>query len=126
LAVNFVLSVALAWWLTSIDYPATHAGLALAISVAAILNAGLLYRGLRRDGALSHGAGWPVLTLRIVAANAVMILALNWLARPVDWWLAADIWARAGWLGLTVGVAAAVYFIVLALSGLRPAQLRLG
>ncbi|MGB5246618.1 MAG: murein biosynthesis integral membrane protein MurJ [Woeseia sp.] len=126
LVVNFLLSVTLAWWLTSINYPATHAGLALAISVSAMLNAALLYRGLRREGALSHGEGWWPLTLRMLLANVVMIALLEWLARPLDWWLTADALSRAGWLGITVAGAAAAYFIALAASGLRFSQLRLG
>ena len=56
LAVNFLLSVSLAWYLTAIGYAGSHAGLALAISVAAIVNAVLLYRGLLRDKVLRHSA----------------------------------------------------------------------
>ncbi|MGB5347268.1 MAG: murein biosynthesis integral membrane protein MurJ [Woeseia sp.] len=126
LVVNFVLSVALAWWLTSINYPATHAGLALAISVSAMLNAGLLYRGLRRDEALQHGKGWWPLAARMALANLAMIAALIWLDRPLDWWLAADPLARAGWMSVTVIAAAVIYFGSLAASGLRFSQLRLG
>ena len=58
LAINFGLSVVLAWWLTEIGYVGTHAGLALAISMAAIANAWLLFRGLRSDGVVATGDGW--------------------------------------------------------------------
>ncbi len=126
LAVNFLLSVALAWWLTAIDYGATHAGLALATSVAAMLNAALLYRGLRRDGVVVHGRGWWALLLRLVAGNAAMLLTLFSLSRPLDWWLGAAPLLRAGWLGLTITAAAAAYFAALWLSGMRISQLRLG
>ena len=126
LAVNFLLSVLLAGWLTAIGYAATHAGLALATSVAAMVNAALLYRGLRRDGALVHAGGWWPLLLRLSAGNVVMLLLLGWLSRPLAWWLEAAIAVRAGWLGLTILCAAAVYFAVLWLSGMRLSQLRLG
>lgn len=126
LGVNFVLSVLLAWWLTSINYPATHAGLAFAISVSAVLNALLLYRGLRRDGALVHGAGWLPMVLRLAFANGVMIAVLAWLSRPLSWWLQVDILERSTWLTTSVTVAAMAYFAALLLAGLRPAQLRLG
>ena len=125
LAVNFLLSVLLAWWLTAIGYAATHAGLALATSVAAILNAALLYRGLLRDRALVHAEGWWALLLRIAAGNAAMILLLHSLSRPLSWWLEAAMPLRAGWLGLTILCAAVVYFAVLWLSGMRLSQLRL-
>ena len=71
LAVNFVLSITLAWYLTSIGFAGTHAGLALAISIAALLNGVLLYRGLLRDGVLRHSAGWRSLFLQAIAANGV-------------------------------------------------------
>jgi putative peptidoglycan lipid II flippase len=125
LLVNFVLSVVLAWWLTSIDYAAPHAGLALATSVAALVNAGLLYRGLRQEGVIVHVHGWLALSLRFALANAAMALALLAFQRPLQWWLDADTMLRAGWLGVTIAAAAVVYFAVLALAGTRPSQLRL-
>ncbi len=123
LAVNFGLSVVLAWYLTSIGFAGSHAGLALAISVAAILNAALLYRGLRHEGVLRHEPGWLALLLRILGANAAMVGILWWLHRPTAWWLGAGIGERVSWLGVTVVVAAAGYFAVLALLGMRPSQL---
>jgi putative peptidoglycan lipid II flippase len=84
LAVNFVLSVSLAWYLTRIGFAGTHAGLALAISVAALLNAFLLYRGLRRDGVVRHGKGWTSLLLRTAVANLVMTAVLVFLQRTAD------------------------------------------
>ncbi len=126
LAVNFVLSVLLAWWLTTIGYRATHAGLALATSVAAMLNALLLYRGLRRDGSLRHGAGWGALLARLALALAAMLAVLVALDRPLAWWLAAGLGERCAWLALTIGSAAGSYFLVLWLAGLRTRHLRLG
>ncbi len=125
LLVNFVLSVALAWWLVAIGYSAPHAGLALAISVAALVNAGLLYRGLRRDGVMVHSSGWLAFIARMSAANAAMVAAIYFLMRPLEWWLQADTAARALWLGGTIAAAVAVFFIMLLLAGGRLSQLRL-
>lgn len=125
LAVNFVLSVALAWFLTSIGYAANHAGLALATSVAAIANAWLLYRGLRRKEILKSSAGWGIFMLRVLVANAAMIGALVWLARPLDWWIAAGLFERALHLGIAILAGAGVYFIVLAVLGMRLSQFSL-
>ena len=85
LAVNFVLSVVLAYVLTRAEYEGTHAGLALAISVSAILNAWLLYRGLRRDCVLMHGHGWGRLFLQVGAGIVVMTLCLFAMQRSLDW-----------------------------------------
>jgi putative peptidoglycan lipid II flippase len=125
LAINFVLSVLLAWYLTSIAYAASHAGLALATSVAAIANAWLLYRGLRREGSLTHRAGWGLLLLRVVIANAVMIAVLIWLQRPLDWWIEASTLGRSLQLGVAIVAAAAVYFVTLIVLGMRLSQFRL-
>ncbi len=125
LAINFALSVLLAWYLTRIGYPATHAGLALAISVAAIANAWLLYRGLRRHGFLTHSAGWGWLTVRTLIANAALIAGLLWLQRPLDWWIDASLSERSLQLGMTIVGGAIVYFGTLVVFGLRPSQLSL-
>lgn len=125
LAVNFVLSIALAYVLTRQGYVGTHAGLALAISVAAILNAWLLYRGLRRDGIIQHSSGWIGLIVKCLAANVVMAASLLFFARSLEFWLDAGSVARAGWLLLQVGLGAGAYAATLLVLGLRPATLRL-
>ena len=125
LAINFVLSVLLAWYLTNVGYAASHAGLALATSIAAIANAWLLYRGLRRERSLTHTAGWGALMLRIVIANAAMIAALLWLQRPLDWWIGASTFDRSFQLLMVIVAGAAVYFVTLAVLGLRLSQFRL-
>ncbi len=125
LAVNFTLSVMLAWYLTRIDYAGTHAGLALAISVAAIVNAYLLYRGLCRDRVMVHSGGWGALGLQVIGANVAMVLLLVALARPLGWWLNASVFERCGWLAVEVITGAGIYFATLLLLGLRPSKLRL-
>ena len=125
LAINFVLSVLLAWYLTSVGYAASHAGLALATSIAAIANAWLLYRGLRQEGSLTHTVGWGLLMLRVLIANAAMIAALLWFQRPLDWWIDARTFDRSLQLGMVIVSCAIVYFITLAVLGLRRSQFRL-
>ena len=124
LAVNFVLSVVLAYTLTRAGYAGTHAGLALAISIAALVNAWLLYRGLRRGNILTHSPGWAVFLARVVFANAAMIVCLYYLARPLDWWLETSAWGRTVWLGIIVTAGAMSYFVALLASGARPAHFR--
>ncbi|MEX2494915.1 MAG: murein biosynthesis integral membrane protein MurJ [Woeseia sp.] len=125
LAVNFVLSVALAWGLTRIGYAGTHAGLALAISIAAIVNAWLLFRGLRRDRVVGLTAGWRPLLARFAVANGAMAFCLVQFARPLDWWLSSGLASRSLWLAITISAGAAVYFLALLVAGARPADLRL-
>ena len=122
LAVNFVLSVALAWYLTSINFASSHAGLALAISVAALLNAYLLYRGLRREGVVRHSSGWRKLLIQVFISNGVMLGIIDWLTHPVAWWLDVDIFTRIIWLTVCVAGGAIVYFLVLLSLGMRPSD----
>ena len=123
LTVNLFLSVLLAWYLTSIGYAGNHAGLALAISVAALLNAWLLYRGLRKDGVLKHSSGWGMLLLQTLIATIAMAVTVIWLNRPLAWWIDSTAIVRAGWLTVVIAVGAGVYGLVLVSLGLRSAHL---
>ena len=125
LLVNFVLSVVLAYLLTRIGYEGTHAGLALATSVAALVNAGLLYRGLRGDGIITHSVGWGSMLIRFLVANALLAAVLLYLAKPLDWWLALSVVERCAWLLVQVVAGAAVYFLALLAIGMRPGDFRM-
>ncbi|NNC76431.1 MAG: murein biosynthesis integral membrane protein MurJ [Woeseiaceae bacterium] len=126
LIVNLLLSVVLAWQLTRTGFVGTHAGLAAATSVAAVVNALLLYRGLRSLDILTHSEGWGVLLVQVLFANAAMWLALGVLHRPLDWWLGAGLLERATWLSVSVLAGAGIYVLVLLALGLRPARFRIG
>jgi putative peptidoglycan lipid II flippase len=100
--------------------PLKHAGLALAIGLGACLNAGLLYRGLRRAGAYTPNPGWPAFLLKVLVSVSVMAAVLLAAMGPASWWLSA------GWelkipavIGLCV-LGAAAYGACLALFGFRP------
>jgi putative peptidoglycan lipid II flippase len=122
LAVNLALSIALAVYLTRIGFEAAHAGLALATSIAALLNAWLLHRGLRKAAVLDHGDGWPALLLQVLAGNAAMWAILAWLQRDISWWLQSGLLERSLWLLLSVAGGAAAYALVLLATGMRPSQ----
>jgi putative peptidoglycan lipid II flippase len=100
--------------------PLKHAGLALAIGLGACLNAGLLYRGLRRSGVYHPVPGWAGFFLKVAVSVAVMVVVL-WLAMGnPEWWLAAG-WERKipAVLGL-VCLGSAVYGGCLFAFGFRP------
>lgn len=125
LIINVVLSIAFAWYLTRTGFVGPHAGLAVATSISAVVNAVLLYRGLRRDGIIKHSADWLALLLRMLLANAAMLGVLIYLSRSSSWWFDAGVTNRALWLALSVGAGALVYFLTLLVLGLRPEKLRL-
>ena len=100
-----------------------HAGLALSIGLAALINAAWLLIGLRRSGTYRPEPGWAGFALRVVVATALFGAALAAAARWIDWiGLQGAPWLRAGWLGLSLGGAALLYFSALALGGIRIEQ----
>lgn len=115
-AANMLLSVLLVM-------PLKHVGLALAISLAALLNAGLLYRGLRREAIYDPQAGWGMLMLRVFLASAVMAGVLWWGVAAADVWLKAGVGWRASQLALWVLAGILVYGVALISLGIRPRTL---
>jgi putative peptidoglycan lipid II flippase len=125
LLANLVLGSSSAWYLSNSGFAGPHAGLAAATSVAAVLNAVLLYRGLRKADVIQHAPGWGMLLLRVAAANGAMIAMLLQLHRASTWWMGAGLADRVAWLSLSVVAGAAAYFVVLVVLGLRPTQFRM-
>jgi putative peptidoglycan lipid II flippase len=103
--------------------PLRHAGLALATSLAAYLNALLLWRGLRRDGVYRPEPGWLRLLLKVGAAAAAMGALLVWGTPELAEWIAAARWDRVIWLAAAILFGAVVYFAVLTAAGMRPRDL---
>ena len=100
-----------------------HAGLALSIGCAALVNAACLFVGLRRAGVYAPAPGWISFALRVGLANLALGLLMVWGARVVDWTgLVVQPWVRVGWLAAFLLGGIALYFAALAALGLRPRQ----
>ncbi len=99
--------------------PLAHAGLALATSLAALLNASLLYLGLRKINVFQPRPGWFIFVLRILLASLCLTILLKWGSGNLSDWLNISTWERAlqltGWI--ITGVL--VYFASLAVFGFR-------
>ncbi len=117
MSVNMVLNVG--FYLSGL----AHVGLALATSLAAVLNAGLLLRGLRREKVLQFQPGWLWLFLQMLAANAVMSAVLLGLAGPWREWMQWGVAAKVGQLSLLVLGGLLAYLLSLYVCGLRPRHL---
>ncbi len=115
--------VVVPWALSGGEAP--HAGLAAFTSLGSFINAGLLYRGLRRTGVLIPAPGWGRYLLRVTVAAGVMAALLVVFAPPTSVWLEASLWSRCLWLAAAVGGGALAYGGALLVLGLRPAHLRL-
>ena len=112
LLVTQLLNLALIGWLK-------HAGLALSIGLAACLNAGLLYRGLRRHGIYSPQPGWPRFYAKLAIALLIMGVALWFAGGDAADWLRWNTTERLLRLLAIVVFGAAVYFVTLWLTGFR-------
>ncbi len=96
-----------------------HAGLALAIGLAACLNALLLYRGLRQRQIYTPQTGWPAFYARLLAALAIMSIVLWFAAGAERQWLAYGALERVLRLSGVILFGAAAYFATLWALGFR-------
>ena len=96
-----------------------HAGLALSISLAACLNAGMLYHGLRQQGIFSPQPGWAVFTLKLLLALTVMGAVLTLGTGHENEWLQGGTLGRTMHLSWLVPLGAGSYFATLWLLGFR-------
>ena len=103
--------------------PLLHAGLALATSLSAYLNAGLLYYRLRQLEHYRPQPGWGGYSLKLGAALVLMaIMLLRFVPAPElwnDWGVLTRTWQLLLW----VSAGAVVYWLVLLIAGIRLREL---
>jgi putative peptidoglycan lipid II flippase len=114
---NMVLNLILIW-------PLAHAGLALATSLSAFLNAGLLLVGLHRLGVYKFSRDWILLLPRVLVASTSMLLFLYWLNPEMSAWYDWSFWYKMAFLILLCGSGAVAYLVVLLITGFRIDQMR--
>jgi len=127
---NMLLNVAFVVPLVMWAYEGPHVGLALATAVSSYINAGLLWRGLRKQGVYRPLPGWSRLVIKVLVAATLMMLALLWFSFGIwgfggmgDWQGLA--WYERAWqLGASVVIGTAVYLLLLYAMGVRLSQLR--
>ena len=124
LSINMAFNVGVVVPAFLYGFPVPHVLLAVSTGLSAIVNATLLYRGLRRDGIFQPSAAWKKLLPQIMLASIAMAAFLWWVSGD---WAAWSDWSairRAVWLGISVVGGAVVYFGVLGLAGARPRDLK--
>ena len=103
--------------------PLLHAGLALATSMSAYLNAGLLYYHLNKHRYYQPQAGWGVYFLKLGIALAVMAVVLLEFVPDLNYWYQWSVLTRVSRLVFWVIAGAAVYLLTLIITGIRPRQM---
>jgi len=105
--------------------PLAHAGLALATSLAAFINAGLLYYFLRKEQVFLPESGWLVFLVRIIFASIVMSALLVFMVPALPLWSEWDLYTRVFQLGSWITAGGMSYFAALWLTGLRQEDMAL-
>jgi putative peptidoglycan lipid II flippase len=101
-----------------------HLGLALATSIAAYLNAGLLLRGLLRAGVYRFHSGWWRYSARLLLATAGMAAAVLLITPDIATWLDWGWQRRALEMALISAAGVTVYLVIHLLGGTRLQHLR--
>jgi putative peptidoglycan lipid II flippase len=105
--------------------PAPHAFLALSTSLAAYLNALMLYRGLRTAGVYTPSPGWPRFLTRMGLANGAIGAGLWFWVPAAPYWVAIAGRERLLALGMVLMAVALAYAALLWILGLRPRHFRM-
>jgi putative peptidoglycan lipid II flippase len=123
MAANMVMNLAfvlpLLWY-----FNVGHVGLALATSASAWLNAGLLLRGLLKQGVFTWQPGWGAYILRLFAATSAMTAVVLLLGEGADVWLDWSWQRRSLEILLVCGAGIAAYLLAHVLCGTRMRHLR--
>jgi len=123
---NMLLNLVFVGLLLNKDFEGPHAGLALASSVAAYLNAILLYRGLRKREVYQPEKGWVGLWISVILACATMGALLVFMTHDIDSWLQANAILRVKNLGLIILFGVILYVFTTMLTGVKKHHLLRG
>jgi len=123
---NMVLNLLFVGLLLHNQFEGPHAGLALASSVAAYLNAILLYRGLRKREVFMPERGWIRLWIAIALGCITMGVLLVFMTRDIETWLQADMALRVKNLSLAIAFGALVFAFTSMIAGLKKHDLLRG
>src|SRR5690606_2838387 len=104
--------------------PLQHVGLALATSISAFLNAGLLLWGLIRSGVFQWQPGWLRFSLQMLLANGLLVAFVFYMNPLTEQWFAWGVGDRVWQMTLICLGGVLIYFAALLASGLRLAHLR--
>jgi len=117
LVANMIFNLILIW-------PFAHVGLAMATSLSAFLNAGLLGYYLRKAGFLNLDKQWHKLVLQGILANLVLVVFILFVNPHPNDWMHFNTPHRLLELSILIGGAIVLYFATLFATGFRPSSLR--
>jgi putative peptidoglycan lipid II flippase len=104
--------------------PFGYLGLAIATSMSATLNAGLLYAKLHRLGVYRLSASTLIFLGKVLTATILMSGALLYFRPAIESWLIWSLAKQSLHLGIMIGLAFLVFLISGLALGIRPGQLK--
>ena len=120
---KIALTLVLVLSMLQLSYDAPHVGLALATAISALLQSWLLYWGLVRDGIYKPDPGWLSYLVKVGLACAAMALVLYYGVENIQHWAGWGVYQRVFTVLLWVGIGAAVYLLVLVVTGVKIKEL---
>lgn len=104
-------------------YYFAHVGLAAATSIAAVINAALLYYYLNQRGIFKFSHDLIKLLLKVLFASFIMVIFILNFSNEVGFYLENEAWQRVVSITTTITLSAVIYFVMLSLLGIRIKQL---
>jgi putative peptidoglycan lipid II flippase len=123
---NMLLNLLFVGLLLQQGFEGPHAGLALASSAAAYLNAILLYRGLRKRQVYVPERGWFKVWMAVILACTTMGALLLFMTHDTNTWLQAVALMRVRNLALIIAFSVIVYTFTCMVLGLKKHDLLRG
>ena len=120
---NMVMNLVFVWILHD-QYQLGHVGLAAATTLSAFLNAGLLYRGLRKEKVYQPQPNWVRFSLQLLFSLVVMATGLLLALQYLNGWLEWSVWQRALNMALICVGGGMLYVGALLVAGVRVSQLK--
>ena len=122
---NIFLNLFFVWLWSKLELPGAHAGLALATSLSAYVNASLLFILLRKANVLHASPDRLLIGIKVIFSSIAMLLCLWWVNPGPEVWSNWNSITRFGSLTGLITVGISIYIGLLMLLGLRPSQFRL-
>ena len=113
IGVDIIISLSLIYFLK-------HVALALSTSLAAFVNAGLLFYGLRKEQVYVPLPGWIKFLMKIIFSSIIMGLILWFMPETSLVWLHASTLQRVSHLAFWLIIGMLVYITVMFTLGVRP------
>jgi putative peptidoglycan lipid II flippase len=115
MAANMIFNLILVW-------PFDYVGLAMATSISATMNAGLLYWALRKKGVYSASPSTLRLVFNIVVSSGLMAGALLWFCPAVSEWINMDLFSKIGHLAELLMLGILSFVLCMLILGTRKAS----